>query len=125
MSLVDELRDRLPSGVDVDALAAFLVNRGVGSRGGRRRSRATRPEPPELGSASRRFARALASRATEGDTEALEVLVEVRAAVEESIEEAARSLHEFGYSWTEVGDLLGVTRQAARQRFGAREEVSS
>jgi len=26
--------------------------------------------------------------------------------------------HQTGYSWTQIGDRLGVTRQAARQRFG-------
>src|SRR5262249_12154313 len=26
-------------------------------------------------------------------------------------------LREFGYSWTEIGDRLGISRQAARQRW--------
>lgn len=124
-SLVDDLRATFGLGeddrsvvTDVDDLAAWLIARGVGKRGGRRRSRRERPEAPELGAASRRFARALAKRAAEGDDTALEQLVEVRTAVDEALGDAARSMHGFGYSWTEIGDRLGTTRQNARQRFG-------
>lgn len=134
MSLADDLRSQFGGEfaeatltVDADALAEYLVKRGVGRRGGRRRSRRERPEAPELGATSRRFAKALAGRAAEGDTEALEQLVEVAAAVDDAIALASRSLHGFGYSWTEIAAVLGVTRQAARQRFGKRlgEEVSA
>lgn len=90
-----------------------------------RRSRVERPEVDELGAASKRFARAIARRAAEGDDLALEQLVEVSRAVDVALGDAARAMHGFGYSWTEIGDRLGITRQAARQRFGARlgEEV--
>lgn len=133
-TLASELRERFGGEyaehlltVDADALAEWLVKRGVGRRGGRRRSRRERPEVPELASAAKRFARALAARAAEGDDLALESLVEVGAAVDVALGEAARAMHGFGYSWTEIGDRLGITRQAARQRFAARlgEEVSS
>lgn len=133
MSLADELREYADHVIDsdgeldADLLAEWLIRRGVGKRGGRRRSRRERPESPELGQASRRFARALASRAAEGDTEALEQLVEVAAAVDDAIGVAARALHGVDYSWTDIGNVLGVTRQAARQRFGTRlgEEVTA
>ena len=38
---------------------------------------------------------------------------------EQAVREAARDLVLAGYSWADVGRMLGVTRQAARQRFGA------
>lgn len=131
-SLADDLRELLDGHeddgpLDVDALAAWLIARGVGRRGGRRRSRRERPEAPELGAAARRFARALAVRAAEGDEQGLEQLVEVGRAVDAALADAARGLHGFGYSWSYIGAAVGITRQAAHQRFGARlgEEVSS
>lgn len=87
-------------------------------------ARKRRHESPEVAAAARRFARALAKRAEEGDTEALEGLVALAAEVDQAIGVAARSLHSCGYSWTDLAGVLGVTRQAARQRFGRREEVS-
>jgi len=83
-----------------------------------KRSRRDLPESPEVGSAARRFARALERRAREGDTEALEELVGLREAVDICIHEAARALHRADYSWTDIAVVLGITRQAARQRFG-------
>lgn len=79
-----------------------------------------------MGAAVRRFVRSLAKRCAEGDDVAFEQLVEARRAIDEALGDAARAMHGFGYSWTEIGDRLGTTRQNARQRFGARlgEEVS-
>lgn len=123
--LADELTERADywidsdGNLDADALAAWLIARGVGKRGGRRRSRRERPECPEVGSAARRMVRALVARAEEGDTEAIEQLVETQHATTQAITAAGRALHETaGYSYTELGQVLGTTRQAARQRFG-------
>lgn len=80
-------------------------------------ARKRRHEAPEVAAAARRFARALAKRAEEGDTEALEGLVALAAEVDASIGRAARSLHSCGYSWTDIARTIGVSRQAARQRF--------
>lgn len=78
-----------------------------------------RHESPELGSASRRMMRGLVVRASEGDTEAIEQLVELQAAVTEALGQAVAGAREgAGYSWAELAPLLGTTRQAAQQRFG-------
>lgn len=77
-----------------------------------------RHETPEVAKASMRFARALARRAEEGDTEALEGLAELAVIVEEATRTAAVNLHACGYSWADVGAILGVSRQAAHKRFG-------
>jgi hypothetical protein len=75
-------------------------------------------EAPEIGAMVRRMVRALVRRAAEGDTEALEQLALIEKTLPASITEAGRAMHdEFGYSYTFLGDTLGVTRQAARQRF--------
>lgn len=126
--LADDLRLFLLSHdtatVDLDALsgalADYLIDRGVGKRGGRRRSRRERPECPEVGSAARRMIRALVRRAEEGDTESIEQLVETRRHLDGAITNAGRALHSFGYSFTELGDVLGTSRQAARERFTPR-----
>lgn len=59
-------------------------------------------------------------RAPEGPATARDVakLVRARALLDVAISDAARSAHqEGGVSWAELARELGVTRQAARQRF--------
>ncbi|MGO9144196.1 MAG: hypothetical protein ACLP70_22555 [Streptosporangiaceae bacterium] len=38
--------------------------------------------------------------------------------VETAIRDAVIGLREFGHSWAEIGARLGVSRQAAQQRWG-------
>ena len=67
-----------------------------------------------------RVLRSLARRAEAGDIGALEELVNLQGDLERAIDQAARGLHAAPglYSWGEIGRWLGITRQAARQRFG-------
>jgi hypothetical protein len=58
------------------------------------------------------------------DIEGFADLVAQRAQLDAAIDEAARRLHEGtperpGHSWTEIGRVLGITRQSARERFGS------
>lgn len=81
-------------------------------------------EAPELAGFLRRMARALVRRAAAGDLEALAALVESRDALDVAIGDAARALHyDFTqpYSWGEIARELGISRQAAQQRFGKAE----
>ena len=39
--------------------------------------------------------------------------------IETAIRNAVTGLREVGYSWAEIGSRLGVTRQAAQQRWGS------
>lgn len=68
----------------------------------------------------RRMLRALARRAGEGDLFALEELGRLEGDAAAALVAGARGAHGMagGYSWTEIGAELGITRQAARQRFG-------
>lgn len=75
-----------------------------------------------MGAMVRRVLRnGLGRRAAEGDVQALQELVALQATLQEAITEAGRAMHDRGYSYTYLGAELGITRQAARQRFAAVE----
>lgn len=69
----------------------------------------------------RRTIKGLGKRAAY-DVEALAYFPELVELLNATMAEAARECHGFGYSWTEVADALGVSRQAARQRFAGELE---
>lgn len=76
-----------------------------------------RHEAPELGEAVVRMLRALVTRAADGDTEALEQLARLEELAPLATTLAMRLGHDkAGYSYTQLGGVLGTTRQAARQR---------
>ena len=76
-----------------------------------------RHESPDVGDAILRMLRALVTRAAEGDTEALEQLARVEVLSRRAMAVGGRLAHdEAGYSFTELADVLGTSRQAARQR---------
>lgn len=62
----------------------------------------------------RRVIRSLGKRV---DTEALAAFADLRRELELAEAASARALHAEGFSWTEIGAVMGITRQAARQRF--------
>lgn len=76
-----------------------------------------RHEAPDVGDAIVRMMRGLVSRAAEGDTEAVEQLARVERMAPVATSMGGRLAHDrAGYSYTELGRVLGVSRQAARQR---------
>jgi hypothetical protein len=60
-------------------------------------------------------------RVGRGDIEALTELVAVRDNLEEAIAVAVQGLRTFGYSWADIGRVVGTTKQAAQQRYGKGE----
>ena len=76
-------------------------------------------EAPDVGAMVSRMFRALVKRAAEGDLEAVQVLAALSGDLQAATNNAAAAAHDFGYSYTELGNALGISRQAARQRFGA------
>lgn len=80
-----------------------------------------RHESPELGDAIVRMMRGLVTRAEEGDQEAIEQLRRVEQLAPIALDLGAYLAHERknGYSWTQIADFMGVTRQGARQRCTA------
>lgn len=68
---------------------------------------------------ARRILRAYARRIASGDIDALVLLTGLAADVEDATRQAVTGLRDFGYSWADIGTRLGITRQAAHQRWGA------
>jgi DNA-directed RNA polymerase specialized sigma24 family protein len=66
----------------------------------------------------RRIIRAFSRRIATGDVEALRDMVALSTLLDEEIGNAVKGLRAHGYSWAEIADRLGITRQAAHQRWG-------
>ena len=77
-------------------------------------------ENDEYAAFARRVLRAYARRVADGDVEALTLMLGLSAEIDTAITQAVTGLRGFGYSWAEIGSRLGITRQAAQQRWGAR-----
>ena len=77
-------------------------------------------ENDEYAAFARRVLRAYARRVATGDVEALTFMLGLSAEIDTAIAQAVHGLRGFGYSWAEIGSRLGITRQAAQQRWGAR-----
>ena len=66
----------------------------------------------------RRILRAYARRVATGDIDALTDMVGLSALLDQAIGDAVTGLRAHGYSWTDIADRLGISRQAAHQRWG-------
>jgi hypothetical protein len=75
-------------------------------------------ENDEYAAFARRVLRAYARRVATGDVEALTLMLGLSAEIDTAIGQAVSGLRQFGYSWAEIGARLGITRQAAQQRWG-------
>ena len=75
-------------------------------------------ENNEYAAFARRVLRAYSRRVADGDVEALTLMLGLSAEIDTAIGQAVNGLREFGYSWAEIGSRLGITRQAAQQRWG-------
>lgn len=64
-----------------------------------------------------RVVRAHGRRVASGDVEALADLLALAGQLDAAIDHAVAGLRRHGYSWGEIASRIGVTRQAARQRW--------
>jgi hypothetical protein len=76
-------------------------------------------ENDEYAAFVRRVLRAYSRRVGDGDVEALVLLVGLAEEIDAAMAEAVKGLRAHGYSWAEIGARLGISRQAAQQRWGA------
>jgi len=65
-----------------------------------------------------RVLRAYTRRVAAGDVEALTLMLGLSDQIDTAIAQAVTGLRGYGYSWAEIGNRLGITRQAAQQRWG-------
>ncbi len=63
---------------------------------------------------------AAGKRVATGDVDALPDLARLSADLDAALITAVTGLREFGYSWEQIASRLGVTRQAAQQRWGGK-----
>src|SRR4051794_6610027 len=72
----------------------------------------------------RRILRAYARRVAAGDVEALASLSLLSSEVDAVTRLAVAGLRKppYSYSWSEIADRLGVTKQAAQMRYGERTD---
>ena len=99
---------------------------GAGDRGRRSSvkagltpNRRRRPvENDEYARFVQRVMRAYAKRVAGGDVDALADMTGLATELDEAIAQAVIGLRKAGYSWAEIAARLGVTRQAAQQRWG-------
>ncbi len=75
-------------------------------------------ENDEYAAFVRRIVRAYARRVATGDVEALTDMVALSSVLDDAIAEAVTGLRSHGYSWAEIAARLGISRQAAQQRWG-------
>jgi DNA-directed RNA polymerase specialized sigma24 family protein len=74
-------------------------------------------ENSEFAAFGRRIIRAAGRRVAAGDVDALPELAALSADLDAAITTAVTGLRGAGYSWGEIASRLGVTRQAAHQRW--------
>ena len=78
-----------------------------------------RVENDDYAAFARRIVAAHGRRIAAGDVERLRDLVNLATEIEHATATAVTGLLTAGYSWTEIARRLGITRQAAQQRWGS------
>ena len=76
-------------------------------------------ENDEFAGFARRVVAAHGRRIATGDVDGLADLAALADALARATTDAVTGLRAHGYAWSEIGNRLGITRQAAQQRWGA------
>jgi hypothetical protein len=99
---------------------ALTPDRRTPARPGRRtRARRNAVENDDYAAFTQRVIAAHGRRIAHGDIEGLATLAELSADIDHALHTAITGLREAGFSWGDIGERLGVSRQAAQQRFGS------
>ena len=89
-----------------------------------RRRSTRRRETEDYTATVRRMLAGLAKRA-EGDVDQLPELARLRDLVEDVIAQHVRACRQIDVPWSEIGERLGTTKQAAQQRYMGRGPAGS
>jgi hypothetical protein len=81
-------------------------------------NRRTRVENDDYAAFARRIVAAHGRRIAAGDIERLPDLVALAQEIDHATTVAVTGLRHAGYSWADIANRLGITRQAAQQRWG-------
>ena len=76
-------------------------------------------ENDEYAAFARRVLRAYSRRIAQGDIDALADMADLAAEIDSATGLAVKGLRQWGHSWADIGIRLGITRQAAQQRWGS------
>jgi hypothetical protein len=94
-------------------------NRRTNTRAGHHaRRRRSVVENDDYAAFTHRIITAHGRRIAQGDIEGLTALAEITTSLDAALSAAVRGLRTAGYSWTDIAARLGITRQAAQQRWG-------
>lgn len=96
--------------------ARFTVKTRLTPKARRRERRCV--ENTDYAAFARRVVTAHGRRVADGDVEGLPALVDLTRHLEDAITHAIAGLRTAGYSWSDIALRLGITRQAAHQRWG-------
>jgi len=75
-------------------------------------------ENDEYAAFLRRAIRAYSRRVAAGDIDAITTMTALATDLDRAISQAITGLRAIGYSWADIALRLGITRQAAQQRWG-------
>jgi hypothetical protein len=114
MTVLAPMRTRRQAHGEDDAPGRFTVNGGLTVN---RRPRVT--ENDEYSAFVHRVLRAYARRVARGDIDAIGDLAAIAGEADRAMRQAVAGLRKAGYSWADIGTRLGVTKQAAQQRWGS------
>jgi hypothetical protein len=99
------------------ATAAQHAGNGVNQAATPKRKRNRKPTE-ELKGMLRRMLKAWVKRAADEDPWVVRDMLDIQAELAASIDAVVAGLVERGYSWNDIGQELGMTRQAAWKRWG-------
>jgi hypothetical protein len=79
-------------------------------------------EDDVFGGFARRIIAAFGRRIAVGDVEDLRLLATLSSDVDAALREGVKGLRANGFTWSQIADRLGVTKQSAQERFGTPAE---